>query len=137
VRAPYLILGGLIWAPFACDGGGAEQRAEVASVTVAIDRLRDAPNATKSGFLLVLRKTACTLPDACGLRDQCAAAYTDQVQALAEIMKLKQSGGAIASDPAQVAAIEQKLARARDGAKACVDGEAKLIDRYRVKSTQK
>jgi hypothetical protein len=120
----------------ACGVSEESKRAEVASVTVAIDRLRDAPNAGKAEQLTLLRKTPCTLPDVCQLRDACAAAYGKQVEALAQITQLKEQGTAASDMAARFLAVQEQLARARDEAKACVDGEARLLERYRAKSTQ-
>lgn len=127
---------GLLLGPVACGVSEEAKRAEVASVTVAIDRLRDAPNPAKSDFLVLLRKTVCTLPDVCALRDSCAKAYGKQVDALAQIQKLRSQGTA-ATDLAELyRAVQTQLGEARDEAKVCVDNEAKLLDRYRAKSSK-
>jgi hypothetical protein len=113
-----------------------QKRAEVASVTVAIDRLREAPNVGKSEFLALLKKTPCTLEDVCRMRDACAVAYGKQVEALAQIQRLREQGTAAADMAERYLAVEGLLKAARDEAKSCVDEEARLLDRYRAKSSK-
>ena len=124
----------VIGAIAACGRSDEDKRAEVASVTVAVDRLRDAPNQDKSDFLLVAKKTECSLLDVCALRDHCTSAYELQVNALAQIERMKQRSLLPENDPAEhLASIQAQLSAARDAAKACVDEEAKLLDRYKAK----
>jgi hypothetical protein len=136
LKTQHWIILGLLAGPVACGVNEEARRAEVASVTVAIDRLRDAPNPAKSDFLVLLRKTVCTLPDVCALRDSCAKAYGKQVDALAQIQKLR-AQGTPATDLAELyRAVQTQITEARDEAKTCVDNEAKIIDRYRAKSSK-
>jgi hypothetical protein len=126
-----LFLGGL--AALGCGRSEEAKRAEVASVTVAIDRLRDAPNPNKPEFLQFLANTPCSIEDVCALKKDCADAYAEQVSALAAISQLKAASASGADASAKLVAIQGQLERARDGAKACVDREARLLDRYRAK----
>lgn len=120
-----------------CGRSEESKRAEVASVTVAIDRLRTAANPDKAAMLGTLEKTPCTMKDVCDLKQQCVEAYRLQVSTLAQIEGLKngQLGEGQLSD--QIKTLQAQLARARDGAKNCVDAEAKLLDRYRARKDPK
>jgi hypothetical protein len=123
---------GLLFA-LGCGPSDEAKRAEVASVTVAIDRLRDAPNPNKSQFLQNLASTPCSIEDVCALKKVCADAYAEQVTALAAISQLKTADATGPDAGARLAAIQTQLTDARDAAKACVEQEARLIDRYRAK----
>lgn len=136
--AKFVVVALLVGAAFvsattACGRSEADKRAEVATVTVAIDRLRDAPNPNKKDFLLLAKAAPCSLPDVCAFRELCVAAYTLQVEALAQIAQVK-LGAAPSGDPAaHLLSIQDSLAKARDAARTCVDEEAKLLERYRAK----
>lgn len=102
-----------------------ERRAEVQSVSAAIDRLRQVPNAEKAPMLELLSRLPCSLTDVCELRDRCVGAYRVQVEALQEIAALKQS-----PDGARVAAIDTKLEAARKMAHECLENELVVGRRY-------
>ncbi|MGC4063750.1 MAG: hypothetical protein QM784_03735 [Polyangiaceae bacterium] len=132
IRRITLLLLGCLGAA-GCGQSEQAKRAEVASVTVAIDRLRDAPNPNKPEFLQYLASTPCSLEDVCALKKACADAYAEQVAALSAIAQLKSASDSGANAGGKLAAIQGQLERAREGAKACVEQEARLLDRYRAK----
>jgi hypothetical protein len=109
----------------ACGMGSADKRAEVRSVSTAIDRLRQAPNPDKAAKLQELSRVPCSLADVCGLRDRCVAAYQLQVEALDRIAAAKTG-----LDGEEVTAIERKLEAARTLAHECLEAELLVGRRY-------
>ncbi len=109
----------------ACGKGGADKRAEVRSISTAIDRLRQAQNPDKAVKLSELSRVPCSLADVCELRDRCVGAYQLQVEALERIAAPKDG-----LDGEEVAAIEQKLEAARKLAHECLEAELVVGRRY-------
>jgi hypothetical protein len=108
-----------------CDQSGSAKRAEVRSVSNAIDRLREAANPDKAPKLTELSKLPCSVPDVCQLRDLCVRAYQQQVEALDRIAAAKAGSG-----DGDVSAIEQKLESARKLAHECLEFELVVGRRY-------
>src|SRR5512147_776258 len=80
----------LVWLLAAgCNQTSSEKRAEVRSISVAIDRVRQAANPDKAPLLSELSRLPCTLQDVCQLRDRCVAAYQKQVEAVDQIAAKK------------------------------------------------
>lgn len=108
-----------------------EQRAEVRSVSVAIDRLRQAPNPEKAPLLSELSRVPCSLKDVCELRDRCVGAYREQVEALDEIASIKAAKDERKiPDAERFLAVERKLERARKLAQECLENELVVGRRY-------
>jgi hypothetical protein len=108
-----------------CEQSGSAKRAEVRSISTAIDRLRQAQNPDKAPKLTELSRVPCSLPDVCDLRNRCVAAYQEQVEALDRIAQ-----GKALLDSERVAAIEQRLERARKLAHECLEFELVVGRRY-------
>lgn len=104
---------------------GSERRAEVQSISAAIDRLRQVPNSDKAPMLELLSQLPCSLTDVCELRDRCVRAYRLQVEALDEIAALKQ-----APNVERVSGIDAKLEAARKLAHECLENELVVGRRY-------
>lgn len=111
--------------------GSSEQRAEVRSVSLAIDRLRQAANPDKAPLLSELSRVPCSLKDVCDLRDRCVGAYRMQVEALAEIDAIKAALGRVEMRSAErVDPIAQKLKQAHALAQECLENELVVGRRY-------
>jgi hypothetical protein len=108
-----------------CNSSASEKRAEVKSISMAIDRLRQAPNAEKAPKLTELSKLPCSMRDTCELRAQCVAAYALHVEALDEI-----AAGKGKLDGEQVQQIEQKLEAARKQVHECLERELVVGRRF-------
>jgi hypothetical protein len=108
-----------------CDGSASAKRAEVRSISFAIDRLRQAPNPEKAPKLEALSKLPCSLPDTCQLRDHCVGAYQLQVEAVTQIAVAKEG-----LDGDAVTAIEKKLEGARKLAHECLEFELVVGRRF-------
>jgi hypothetical protein len=130
-----LVILGLLLGAQGCGVSDEAKRAEVASVTVAIDRLRDAPNANKAAFLTSLKQTPCSLPDVCQLRDLCVAAYTKLVDSRAQIAQLKATEMSATEIAAKSQTVQAQLSQAYNESKRCVDVEVQVLDHYRAKAT--
>lgn len=108
-----------------------EQRAEVRSVSMAIDRLRQAPNPEKAPLLTELSRVPCSLKDVCELRDRCVNAYREQVEALDEIASIKAARDEQhLPDAERFVAVQRQLEQARKLAQECLENELVVGRRY-------
>lgn len=105
-------------ASIGCGQSGSEKRAEVKSISQAVDRLRQAPNAEKAPKLSELSRLPCSLPDVCALRDRCVQAYRLLVDTLDAIHQAK---GKL--DGESVAGFEKKLEESRKLTHECLENE--------------
>lgn len=112
----------------ACGKSDEEKRAEVKSVSVAIDRLRQVPNPNKASMLAALKQVPCSLADVCQLRDRCVGAYQLHVDALGQIEGFKDAGSP--PDSEQVTGVEQKLEGARKLVQECLASELEVGRKY-------
>jgi hypothetical protein len=124
-------------ASVAC-GGEAEQarRSEAGRLAEAVRRLRDAANADKRPFLLLLRETPCVAADACALRKTCVDAYSLETAAFDAIMAVRHATASGSPVPDGAAALlsrsEAELRRAAELTRTCADLEATARRNYRL-----
>jgi hypothetical protein len=118
----------------ACEGGERASRPEAAAVSRAVDAVRNAPNADKSGPLKALRATACTVADICAVQSYCVAAYEQHVNALGLLAEAKASVATapVASVAETVAAVQQGLARAKTLTDECATRQGEMARHYHV-----
>ena len=115
----------------ACDGEK-QQRDEAASLSRAVDELRDAPNSDKAPKLKALRALGCNHADTCGFRDQCAEAYAEHVKGLEGIAKAKAMDDPFMS-AAELKKAEETLKAAEAKTGACADRQGALVRQYRLR----
>lgn len=107
-------------------------RDEAASLSRAVDDLRDAPNADKASKLKALRALGCNHGDTCGFRDQCAEAYAEHVKGVEGIAKAKALEDPLRS-AAELKKAEESLKSAGEKTAACADRQGALIREYRLR----
>lgn len=107
-------------------------RDEAASLSRAVDDLRDAPNADKASKLKALRALGCNHGDTCGFRDQCAEAYAEHVKGVEGIAKAKALEDPFMS-AAELKKAEESLESAGEKTAACADRQGALIREYRLR----
>jgi len=127
----WLVAGALTLAACANDGPA---RSEAAAVSRAVEVLRNADNAQKSGPLAALRAVPCSLPDVCGVQSFCVAAYEEHVRVLALIAGVHDNAASAPADTlkAAVAAAEAGLTRAKAQTDACASKQGELARKYKV-----
>jgi hypothetical protein len=123
----------LLFSALGCSGSCAEpaHRDEAATLSRAIDSLRDAPNAAKAAYLDELRKAPCSHGDTCGLRDRCADAYALHVEALARIDAARKESD-VAKQLLGVTKAELELKQALTKTAACTDAQGELIRAHKL-----
>ena len=119
--------------------GGCEEkerafRSEAAAVSRAIDGVRTAENAQKTGPLGALRAVPCTAPEVCAVQSYCVAAYEKHVAVLGLLAEAKTS---MATAPptavaATVATAERGLAEARTLTDDCATRQGEMVRRFHV-----
>lgn len=117
-----------------CDEKERATRSEAANVSRAIDAVRTAENAHKSGPLAALRAVACSAPEVCAVRSHCVAAYETHVAALGLVDEAKAT---VATAPAaSVAAIlasaERGLGQAKAATDECATRQGEMVRRFHV-----
>ncbi|MCB9589074.1 MAG: hypothetical protein H6718_26915 [Polyangiaceae bacterium] len=115
----------------ACDDKTAI-RDEAASLSRAVDELREAPNADKASKLKALRALGCNHADTCGFRDQCADAYGEHVKGLEGIAKAKAMDDPFMS-ASELKKAEEALKAAEEKTAACADRQGALVRQYRLR----
>jgi hypothetical protein len=121
----------------ACHGEADEaRRADVARVSEAVRKLREAPNDAKRPLLLALQQTPCTGDDACTLRKSCSDAYDREVSAvegIAAVRHATQSTGPVPPEATELLARSaSEMKRAVLLTKGCADLEAATKRRYSI-----
>ena len=109
-------------------------RSEAAAVSRAIDGVRTAENAQKTGPLGALRAVPCTAPEVCAVQSYCVAAYEKHVAVLGLLAEAKTS---MATAPptavaATVATAERGLAEARTLTDDCATRQGEMVRRFHV-----
>jgi hypothetical protein len=132
VRARYLLLlTGLV----SCGSTreAAEQKS-AAQIARAIELVREAPNAAKAPALDRLAKLECTGVEACAVRDTCAAAYREHVDAVAltEVARSRLTEGKTNEAAKLLVSAQRKLSEASSKVAGCTDREAALRRRYKL-----
>ncbi len=115
----------------ACDDKS-KQRDEAASLSRAVDELREAPNSAKADKLKGLRALGCNHADTCGFRDQCAEAYAEHVKGLEGIARAKAMDDPFRS-AAELKKAEESLKSAEQKTGACADRQGQLVREYRLR----
>jgi hypothetical protein len=119
----------------ACSSGSeARERDAAGRLVRAIQVLRDAPNEDKEPPLKALEAASCYGPSACSLRDICARAYRQHVDALTltQVAKYRFASGKTAEATRLVMSAEAALREAQGKVAACVDAESALRRRYKL-----
>lgn len=117
-----------------CDERERADRSEAASLSRAVDAVRSAENAQKSGPLEVLRRTPCSATEVCAVQSYCVAAYEKHVAALALVDEAKAT---VATAPAEkvaatLKAAEAGLGQARTMTDECATRQGELVRKFRV-----
>jgi len=119
--------------------GGCEEkeraaRPEAAAVSRAIDAVRMADNAQKSGPLAALRVVPCTAPEVCAVQSYCVAAYEKHVAVLALLAEAKASMSTAPPTTlaATLATAERGLTEARTLTDACTTRQGEMVRRFHV-----
>jgi hypothetical protein len=117
-----------------CDAGERAARSEAAAVSRAIDGLRAADNAVKTGPLAALRAVPCTVSDVCSVQSFCVAAYEQHVQVLELVAEVKAGlpTAPSASVVQKLGQAESGLARAKTLTDQCATRQGEMARHYRV-----
>jgi hypothetical protein len=117
-----------------CDEKERAVRSEAASVSRAVDAVRTAENARKSGPLAALQGTPCSAPEVCALKSYCQAAYETHVAALSLVDEAKATVATApaASVAATLQAAEAGLGKAKTMTDECATRQGELVRRFRV-----
>jgi hypothetical protein len=125
----------------ACRSSEARRlEAEVASLSHAIDNLRNAPNGGKAALLAALEKTACERPEACELKRSCVTAYQRHLSALraserARALLADKDGGtaAVISAASELNRAESELSQAGTLTDRCTADQGALSRKVRAR----
>jgi hypothetical protein len=115
-----------------CQSSRAEEDLRAADqVLWAIETLREAPSDAKEGPVELLRALPCGPEAACALQRTCLEGYDEHVRAMAVLAMGKEQLAGGTEESARKAAgalrdAQQRLERARDGTRRCVEQEDAL-----------
>jgi hypothetical protein len=131
---------GLVWtcasvgALGACEEKERATRSEAAAVSRAIDAVRTADNAQKSGPLGALRAVPCSAPEVCAVQSHCVAAYEKHVAVLGLLADAKATSATAPPEGlvATLAKAERDLAEARTLTDDCATRQGELLRRFHV-----